>query len=130
MVFDISQVPQGGGVTEVAEGNWNSRYPGTNQANYPFDSTSRDGCGPYDCNLFVHSMGVKPDGSVTYLALKARTLPRPRHKRHRGKQGRPGHRVVAQQQTDHRPDEPAGLAAESARPDRGAKMSLPMTARG
>jgi hypothetical protein len=71
MVVDISQVPDGGAVTEVAEGNWNNLYPGTNQANYPFDSTSRDGCGPYDCNLFVHSMGVKPDGSVTYLALEA-----------------------------------------------------------
>jgi hypothetical protein len=71
MVVDISRVPKGGAVTEVAEGNWNNRYPGTNQANYPFDSTSRDGCGPYDCNLFVHSMGVKPDGSRTYLALEA-----------------------------------------------------------
>jgi len=71
MVVDISQVPEGGPVTEVAEGNWNNRYPGTNKANYPSDSTSRDGCGPYDCNLFVHSMGVKPDGSVTYMALEA-----------------------------------------------------------
>ena len=71
MVVDISQVPAGGPVTEVAEGNWNNRYPGTNKPNYPFDSTSPDGCGPYDCNLFVHSMGVKPDGSVTYMALEA-----------------------------------------------------------
>jgi hypothetical protein len=71
MVVDISQVPEGGPVTEVAEGNWNNLYPGTNQANYPLDSNSRDGCGPYDCNLFVHSMGVKPDGSVTYMALEA-----------------------------------------------------------
>src|SRR5216684_7328304 len=61
IVFDISQVSNGGRVTEIAEGNWNNRYPGTNQANYPFDSTSRDGFGPYDANLFVHSMGVKPD---------------------------------------------------------------------
>ena len=43
--------PNGGGVSEVAEGNWNNRYPGTGQANYPFDPTSPDGCGPYDCNL-------------------------------------------------------------------------------
>lgn len=71
MVVDISQVPDGGAVTEVAEGNWNNRYPGTSQVNYPFDSTSRDGCGPYDCNLFVHSMGVKPSGSLTYLAMEA-----------------------------------------------------------
>src|SRR5262249_20114163 len=71
MVVDISQVPMGGPVTEVAEGNWNSRFPGTNQANYPFDPASPDGCGPYDCNLFVHSIGVKPDGSLTYMALEA-----------------------------------------------------------
>src|SRR5215472_201290 len=71
MVFDISQVANGGAVTEVAEGNWNNLYPGTSQANYPFDSTSPDGCGPYDCNLFVHSIGVKPDGSRTYMALEA-----------------------------------------------------------
>jgi hypothetical protein len=56
LVVDISQVPSGGSVTEVAEGNWNDRYPATNQSNYPFDNNSPDGCGPYDCNLFVHSM--------------------------------------------------------------------------
>jgi hypothetical protein len=71
MVFDISHVAQGGPVTEIAEGNWNNLYPGTNQANYPLDPNSPDGCGPYDCNLFVHSIGVKPDGSVTYMALEA-----------------------------------------------------------
>lgn len=71
MVVDISQVPTGGPVVELAEGNWNNLYPGTNQANYPFDATSADGCGPYDCNLFVHSMGVKPDNSITYMALEA-----------------------------------------------------------
>jgi hypothetical protein len=71
LVVDISKVPSGGAVTEVAEGNWNNRYPGTSQANYPFDPNSLDGCGPYDCNLFVHSIGVKPDGSVTYMALEA-----------------------------------------------------------
>src|SRR5229473_1551553 len=71
MVVDISRVPKGGTPLEVAEGNWNNRFPGTDQANYPFDSTSRDGCGPYDCNLFVHSMGVKADGTLTFLALEA-----------------------------------------------------------
>ena len=71
IVVDISQVPNGGGVTEIAEGNWNNRYPGTNQANYPFDNSSPDGCGPYDCNLFVHSMGVKANGLRTYMALEA-----------------------------------------------------------
>src|SRR6266851_3660957 len=59
-------------ITDIARGNWNNRFPGTKQANYPFgNSPGGDGCGPYDCNLFVHSMGVKPDGSLTYLALEA-----------------------------------------------------------
>jgi hypothetical protein len=72
LIVDISQVPSGGSVTEVAEGNWNNRYPGTNDPlTYPFDNNSVDGCGPYDCNLFVHSMSVKPDGALTYLALEA-----------------------------------------------------------
>src|SRR5262249_34742125 len=71
LVRDISHVPDAGEVTAVTEGNWNHRFPGTNQPNHPFDSNSPDGCGPYDCNLFVHSMGVKPDGTLTYLALEA-----------------------------------------------------------
>src|SRR5260221_1643895 len=59
LIVDISQVPAGGAVTEVAEGNWNNRYPGAdNPANYGF-------------NLFVHSMGVTPDGTRTYLAMEA-----------------------------------------------------------
>ena len=70
IVTDISQA-RAGIFTEIARGNWNDRFPGTDQANYPFDATSRDGCGPYDCNLFVHSMGVKADGTLTFLALEA-----------------------------------------------------------
>jgi len=70
IVTDISQA-RTGIFTEIARGNWNDRFPGTDQANYPFDATSRDGCGPYDCNLFVHSMGVKADGTLTFLALEA-----------------------------------------------------------
>src|SRR5260370_11062307 len=59
MIVDISQVFKGGPVTEVAEGNWNNRYPGAdNPANYNF-------------NLFVHSMGVSADGTRTYLAMEA-----------------------------------------------------------
>jgi hypothetical protein len=59
MIVDISQVFKGGPVTEVAEGNWNNRYPGAdNPANYNF-------------NLFVHSMGVSADGARTYLAMEA-----------------------------------------------------------
>ena len=71
MVVDISQVPQGGPLTEVAEGNWNGLYPGTSQANYPFDPTSPNGCGPYDCNLFVHSMSVTADGTEAFLSMEA-----------------------------------------------------------
>jgi hypothetical protein len=70
IVADISEVPQGGAVREVAEGNWNNRFPGTSQANYPVDKVAKK-CGPYDCNLFVHSMGVTDDGSRTFLAMEA-----------------------------------------------------------
>src|SRR5262249_42563983 len=56
---------------EIASGNWNNRFPGTDQPNYPFDPLSPDGCGPYDCNLFVHSMGVEAAGARAYLALEA-----------------------------------------------------------
>ena len=59
MIVDINQVFKGSPVTEVAEGNWNNRYPGAdNPANYNF-------------NLFVHSMGVSADGTRTYLAMEA-----------------------------------------------------------
>jgi len=71
MIVDISQVPSGGPVKEVAEGNWNDLYPGTNQPNYPFDPNSPTGCGPYDCNLFVHSMAPTADGETTFLAMEA-----------------------------------------------------------
>lgn len=70
MITDVSQA-RAGIFIEVAEGNWNSLYPGTGQSNYPFDPTSPDGCGPYDCNLFVHSMGVSADGTRTFLAQEA-----------------------------------------------------------
>jgi hypothetical protein len=70
IITDISQARQGI-FTELAEGNWNNLYPGTGQANYPFDATSADGCGPYDCNLFVHSMSTTPDGTRTFMALEA-----------------------------------------------------------
>jgi hypothetical protein len=56
MIVDISAVPAGGAVTEVAEGNWNQLYPGAaNPANYDFD-------------LAVHSMTPTVDGRRTYLA--------------------------------------------------------------
>ena len=71
VVADISRVSRGGRVAEVAEGNWNNLYPGTNRADYPFVSASRHTCGPYDCNLFVHSMSVSADGTRTFLAMEA-----------------------------------------------------------
>lgn len=71
IVADISSVPSGGRVTELAEGNWNDMYPGTNGPNYPYMSASRKKCGPYDCNLIVHSMSVSIDGTRTFLAMEA-----------------------------------------------------------
>jgi len=59
MIVDISAVPGGGAVREVAEGNWNPLYPGAaDPANY-------------DNNLITHSMTPAPDGRVTYLAQEA-----------------------------------------------------------
>jgi LVIVD repeat-containing protein len=71
IVADISRVSAGGAVSEVAEGNWNSQFPGTDRSDYPFISESRGTCGPYDCNLFVHSMSVSSDGDRTYLSMEA-----------------------------------------------------------
>src|SRR5260370_3277000 len=70
IVTDISNA-RTGSFPEIAKGTCNNLFPGTSQANFPFDASSRDGCGPYDCNLFVHSMSVKADGTQTCLALEA-----------------------------------------------------------
>jgi len=69
IVADISKASQSGRVVEIAEGNWNNLYPGTDQADYPL--ASRDTCGPYDCNLFVHSMSVSVDGTRAFLSMEA-----------------------------------------------------------
>jgi hypothetical protein len=71
IVADISRVVSGGAVTEVAEGNWNALYPGTDRADYPFVSESKGICGPYDCNLIVHSISVSVDGTRAYLSMEA-----------------------------------------------------------
>src|SRR5439155_474871 len=56
MIVDISAVPSGGAVKELAEGNWNQFFPGAaNAANYDFD-------------LSLHSMTPSVDGTRTYLA--------------------------------------------------------------
>ena len=56
MIVDISAVPSGGAVRELAEGNWNQFFPGAaDPANYDFD-------------LSLHSMTPSFDGSRTYLA--------------------------------------------------------------
>jgi hypothetical protein len=56
MIVDISAVPAGGAVTEVAEGNWNQLFPNaSNPANYDFD-------------LSLHSMAPTADGKKTHLA--------------------------------------------------------------
>ncbi len=72
MIVDISQARKGI-FQELAEINVDNQYPNTvGNPQYPFftDSTGFH-CGPYDCNLFVHSMGVKADGTQTYLAMEA-----------------------------------------------------------
>ena len=71
IVVNISTVTKDGHVTEIAEGNWNDLYPGTNRSDYPVASASRKMCGPYDCNLIVHSMGVSVDGTRAFLATEA-----------------------------------------------------------
>src|SRR5919198_758599 len=56
VIEDISEVPSGGAVHLVAEGNWNPLFPGAaDPARYHFD-------------LAVHSMTPMPDGKTTYLA--------------------------------------------------------------
>src|SRR5262245_5176777 len=56
VVEDISDVPSGGPVRLVAEGNWNQFFPGAaDPANYDFD-------------LSLHSMTPSFDGKRTYLA--------------------------------------------------------------
>jgi len=69
VVADISRVNQGSAATEVAEGNWNALFPGTGRADYP--TAANHVCGPYDCNLFVHSVSVSDDGRRTYLSMEA-----------------------------------------------------------
>jgi hypothetical protein len=73
IIADISQVSAGGPVTEVAEGNWDDLYPGTNDpSQYPFRTVNGTStCGPYDCNLFTHSIGVNEAGTRTFLAQEA-----------------------------------------------------------
>jgi len=56
MIVDISDVPSGGSVREVAEGNWNQFFPGAaDPATYDFD-------------LSLHSMTPSANGARTYLA--------------------------------------------------------------
>ncbi len=56
VIEDISDVPNGGSVRLVAEGNWNQFFPGAaNPANYDFD-------------LALHSMAPTADGKTTHLA--------------------------------------------------------------
>jgi hypothetical protein len=56
LIEDISDVPDGGSVRLVAEGNWNPLFPGASDpANYDFD-------------LALHSMAPTADGKTTHLA--------------------------------------------------------------
>ncbi len=71
VVADISGVSDGHPAVEIAEGNWNNQYPGTEQTDYPLTSGAHRACGPYDCNLFVHSMSISADGTRAYLSMEA-----------------------------------------------------------
>ena len=71
IVADISHVRGGGAAREIGEGNWNQFFPGTHGPDYPFTAKNKETCGPYDCNLFVHSISVSVDGSRTYLSMEA-----------------------------------------------------------
>jgi hypothetical protein len=71
IVADISRVSLGSPAFEIAEGNWNRLYPGTDRADYPTVPSSRDTCGPYDCNLFLHSISVSVDGTRAFLSMEA-----------------------------------------------------------
>jgi hypothetical protein len=56
VIEDISDVPKGGSVKLVAQGNWNQLFPGAaNPATYDFD-------------LSLHSMAPTADGKTTHLA--------------------------------------------------------------
>ncbi len=56
VIEDISNVPNGGSVRLVAEGNWNQLFPGAADP------------AAYDFDLALHSMTPTVDGKTTYLA--------------------------------------------------------------
>jgi hypothetical protein len=56
MIVDVSRVPSGGAVRELAEGNWNQLFPGAADP------------AAYDFDLSLHSMAPTADGRTTYLA--------------------------------------------------------------
>ena len=62
IVLDVSQA-RSGVVREIATGNWNHLFPGTELPSY-----RPPACDPYDCNLALHSMFVSADGTRTHLA--------------------------------------------------------------
>ena len=58
LIVDISKVPAGGPVTELAEGNWNGLYEnGGSETFFQFD-------------LYTHSMAPTADGRTTYLSME------------------------------------------------------------
>jgi LVIVD repeat len=56
VIEDISNVPKGGSVRLVAEGNWNQFFPGAADP------------AAYDFDLSLHSMAPIADGAITHLA--------------------------------------------------------------
>jgi len=58
MIVDISKVPGGGKVTEVAEGNWNGLYENGGSETF------------FQNDLYTHSMAPTADGRITYLSME------------------------------------------------------------
>jgi hypothetical protein len=58
LIVDISEVPDGGPVTELVEGNWNGLYEnGDSETFFQFD-------------MYTHSMVPTADGRITYLSME------------------------------------------------------------
>jgi hypothetical protein len=58
MIVDISQVPSGGPVTEIAEGNWNGLYENGGSETF------------FQNDLYTHSMAPTADGNTTYMSME------------------------------------------------------------
>jgi hypothetical protein len=58
MIVDISKVPHGGAVTEIAQGNWNGQFEHAGDETF------------FQDDLYTHSMAPTADGRTTYLSME------------------------------------------------------------